>query len=166
MYKAVPVEAKARRQTCQRSRWSLQPAPPIPRWTILYYFLQLIDFEAALLQRLFIFKGKLLPGKSFLLCTPGSSANTTTTFQGPGWTQLLPEGTVAGIQGPGKHSKKGFVSAPGWFLMHASEVFPARGEDGSDDAIQRIQEVSMTTPLLVHCSAISLKPVKSWNHCF
>lgn len=82
-----------------------------------------------------IFKGKLLPGKAFLLHSLGWSANTT--FQDPEWTQLLPQGNVAARP---RKTEKWFISALSWFLKCASEVFPTR-EGYSEDAIRRIREV-------------------------
>lgn len=74
-----------------------------------------------------VFKGKLPPGKSFLLHRPGWSASTR--FQGPWWTQLLPQGDAEAVRGPRKqlwHSRREFTSAPGrWPSMHRSDVFCA-----------------------------------------
>lgn len=44
--------------------------------------------------------------------------------------------------------RKGSCQHQADFYIHASEVFPTRGEGGSDDAIQRIREVSVRAALL------------------
>ena len=75
------------------------------------------------LVAMLVFKGKLPPGKSFLLHRPGWSANTR--FQGPWWTQLLPQGDAEAVRGPGKWLWRS-TSAPGrWPSMHRSDVFHA-----------------------------------------
>lgn len=133
--------------------------------TILYWLHFSVDTEAALLQQLLILKEKLLWGKSFLLHRWGWSANNT--FPGPRLTQLLPQGNAAAARGSGKwlwHSRQGFFSAPGWFLICISEVF-SYGEVCSDDAIPMIQDVSVPTVSPVLCSAVSMRVVQSWNDC-
>lgn len=58
-------------------------------------------------------------------------AQGLTRTPGSRGTQLLPRGDAAAAWGSGKalRFKEGFVSAPGWFLIHRPAVFPSGGED-------------------------------------
>lgn len=110
------------------------PANHTGNRTGLDLLLQTAEFEAALLQ-LFILKGKLLSGKSSLLHRSDSRANTA--LQGPGGSSYFLGATLQLPEALGKlwRSRKGFILAPGCFLIQKSVVLPGGGEDWmpSDD---------------------------------
>lgn len=165
MYKAGSVGPKARWRTWKRpAETCIQPLLSHRQQTVLYSLLSTVNFEAALLQQLFIFKGKLLPGKSFLLHT---RAEVLTPAPGQGGPRYFLRAMLQLSKALENSQRKGFISALGWFLICASEVFPTRGEDCSEGGIQMIQGVSVMTALLgTLCSATSPRAVKSQNHCF
>lgn len=108
--------------------------------------LQTVEFEAAMLQQLFILKGKLLSGKSSLLRRSDWSANTT--LQGPGGPSYFLGAMLQLPEALGKlwRSRKGFISAPGWFVIHKSVVFPSGGGTG---CLQMAWAASTLAALLV-----------------
>lgn len=124
-----------------------QPLLSHRQQTILYSLLSTVNFEAALLQQLFIFKGKLLPGKSFLLHT---RAEVLTPAPGQGAPRYFLRAMLQLSKALGNSQRKGFVSALGWFFNMCIWGFPTRGEDCSEGGIQMIQEVSVMTALLGH----------------
>lgn len=73
--------------------------------------------------------------------------SATTTLQGPGQTQLLPQCSVAGKRL--RLSRKEFLPAPGSLLTLTSEVFPTEG-DCSHETIQTGCTMSTRTALLVN----------------
>lgn len=130
-YKAVSAGAKARpwtRESQGSAEPASQPANHTANRTGLDLLLQTAESEAALLQ-LFILKGKLLSGKSPLL--HGSDWSTNTALQGPGGPSHFLGATLQLPEALGKvwRWRKGFISAPGWFLIHRSVVLPSGGED-------------------------------------
>lgn len=125
-----------------------------------------VEFETALLQQLFILKGKLLSEQSFLLHRSDWSAN----IPGARADQLLPQGNATAARAPGKwpwHSRKEFISALGSLLIHTHLrcMLPEGGlfRWCRPDDLGHGHEDSLVGTL---CSAIAMRVMKSWNHCF
>lgn len=90
--------------------------------------------------------------------------SATTTFQGPGQTQLLPQCSVARKRL--RLSRKEFLPAPGSLLTLTSEVFPTRGglfPWDHPDGLHHEHEDGLVGKL---CSAMSTRVEKSWNRGF
>lgn len=151
--KAVSREAEAR-QHVRANDPAETPHPSTSKGTmnktILYVLLYAVDFETASFQQLRISKGKLLSGKSSLLCRP--AGNAATTCRGPGWTQHPLRGTLLpkAVGDSFDVQERGSFQHQGAFLYANLRCFPLEERTVEMITCRWLWALSPMTALLVH----------------